>query len=462
MNKGIRTFRRNLFEIDNARNLTREEVVGTFVPPQSFWRLLSPKNHILLGSRGSGKTAIAKMLSHEHLTLWRDSRAKEAVQSKSIIGMYLPVRLEWVGSLRNKPWQTSSEKEDYFCWRLNAAACSAFLNTLRSCLSTYIGDIGERARLERAVCEQLTAIICGLQAPPLSTITSLEHAIDSVEYERQMQFARMRALGLAFNSELPAGIQSAVDLFAPLRRAIAVAQIVLRFPDDAAWILCIDEAEFLDDEHQAILNSHMRSYSKNLFFKVTTLPYHHHASETITHITLDSGHDFDYVYLDSDPVFQARSPSNRGQKEEIGTKFGRKLFKLRANASGPKYSKVSIDELLGKSQLLDASIQDWGEGSSNLRLLRRYASEETVSRAERLLGSKRFQNEIGRKIHGALLLRHTVATTRGKTRLTVYSGSTMALRCGDSNARRLVRVFNGMILATRWRGPAAPNIGPTK
>ena len=83
------TLRRNLFEIQNARNLTREEVVRTFVPPKSFWRLLSPKNHILLGSRGSGKTAIAKMLSHDHLSKWKEPRAQRAIETKSFIGMYL-------------------------------------------------------------------------------------------------------------------------------------------------------------------------------------------------------------------------------------------------------------------------------------------------------------------------------------------------------------------------------------
>src|SRR5438105_1533377 len=116
-------YRRNLFEIENARNLTRDEIVRTFGPPEAFWRLLSAKNHILLGSRGSGKTAIAKMLAHDHLSKWDDERAKDAVDSKAYIGMYVPTRLEWVGGLKNRPWQTDVEREAHFSWRLNLATC---------------------------------------------------------------------------------------------------------------------------------------------------------------------------------------------------------------------------------------------------------------------------------------------------------------------------------------------------
>src|SRR5437016_3089646 len=100
------TSRRDLFEIENARNLTRDELVATFIPTRPFWRLLSAKNHVILGSRGSGKTALAKMLSHDHLTRVKDDRARQSVGAKGLIGIYVPTKLEWVGGLKNKPWQT--------------------------------------------------------------------------------------------------------------------------------------------------------------------------------------------------------------------------------------------------------------------------------------------------------------------------------------------------------------------
>ena len=60
-------------------------------------------------------------------------------------------------------------------------------------------------------------------------------------------------------------------------------------------------------------------------------------------------------------------------------------------------------------------------------------------------------NEIGRKIHGALLLRAKVEAVRGRGELDAYSGASMAMRCGDTNPRRLIRIFNAMLLSTKWR-----------
>jgi len=51
MSAEVASPKRNLFEIENARNLSRQELVETFVPTQSFWRLLSAKHHVVLGSR---------------------------------------------------------------------------------------------------------------------------------------------------------------------------------------------------------------------------------------------------------------------------------------------------------------------------------------------------------------------------------------------------------------------------
>src|ERR1039458_168190 len=52
------------FEADNAKQLSVEKTVRYFVPPANFESLLDAKNHILLGSRGSGKTTWVRMLAH--------------------------------------------------------------------------------------------------------------------------------------------------------------------------------------------------------------------------------------------------------------------------------------------------------------------------------------------------------------------------------------------------------------
>src|ERR1039458_1485100 len=210
------SYRRDLFEIDNARNLTRDELVATFVPTTNFWRLLSAKNHVVLGSRGSGKTALAKMLSHNHLAKLAEKRAKRIIAEKSFIGIYVPTELEWVSGLRNKPWQTDREKEEFFQWRLNLSTCLALLVTLKSCLETYFSDKGKSARNETTLATEVGRSWFG-QKSEFDTLVSLKRFLQLAEHDKQLQLARIRVLGRSSvdgsHDEPTSGLVFATDLF---------------------------------------------------------------------------------------------------------------------------------------------------------------------------------------------------------------------------------------------------------
>src|SRR5207247_1551679 len=62
----------------------------------------------------------------------------------------------------------------------------------------------------------------------------------------------------------------------------------------------------------------------------------------------------------------------------------------------------------------------------------------------------RFMDQIARKLHGALVLRHAVATLKGRAELSLYSGTRMIIRCGDGNPRRLIRIFNALLQEVQW------------
>lgn len=440
-------FRRDLFEIENARNLTRDEIVATFVPTRAFWRIMSAKNHIVLGARGSGKTVLAKMLSHDHLSRWDDERAQNIIAAKAFLGIYVPTSVEWVGGLKNKPWHTEAEQESFFQWRLNLAACASFLITLRSCVEAYCGDTGEQARIE----EQLARALSQDWSEGLShfdTIRGLQSHLEAIEHSKQQQLVRLRATGSLRAGEEPSGLRFDAPLFSPLKRALSLTAEILKLPEDASWLLCLDEAEFLDPIHHRILNSYLRSATGNLKFKITTMPYHHHTLDTNMGQPLSVGDDFEYVYIDSDPI--AESTASRTVET-----FANTLFKKRAMASGTKYQGLTLGKLLGRSPLLDATREDWGEGSTNMALLEKHATAQTVVRAQRLREASpaAFMDQMGRKLHGALLLREAVASQGGRAELDVYSGANMVVRCGDANPRRLIRLFNSLLLEEggRWR-----------
>jgi hypothetical protein len=152
------------------------------------------------------------------------------------------------------------------------------------------------------------------------------------------------------------------------------------------------------------------------------------------------------VYIDEDPVILA------GAKGTEGRGFADMIFNKRASISGQKFRGVTLENLLGRSRLLEAKTEDWSTDSVSMGLLRKYANLETFERADRLGDSpSKFRDEIGRKVLPALILRDAVANQRGREELDVYSGEMMAVRCGDANPRRRIRVFNKFLLESSWQ-----------
>jgi hypothetical protein len=445
--------RRNLFEVDNARNLSRQELVDTFIPTQSFWRLLSAKHHVVLGARGQGKTALAKMLSHDHLALMvqtRDEpRARSAIEGQEFVGIYLPTRLEWVGGLKNKSWLNERQREELFQWRLNIASCIAFTPIAASCIQTYLPGRAKQAQIERELTRQLSKDWIVEPEATFDDLLQLRRHLEDTDYRKQIQLLRERAVGSLPRGELPVGLAFAAELFAPLRQGIRQLSRLLSVNPNCTWLLCLDEAEFLDEMDHRIINSHMRAYPDNLFIKLTTMPYCHYTLDTNIGAALVPGQDFAYVNMDSDRVLTARAT---GDPDTIGTQFGRTLFRKFIDASEPvlpdsgERDALSVAEVLGESELLDPRREDWHPGSENFRLLEKYASPGTIARAHRLAGTQDFPHAIGRKINGPLLLRKQVDELKGNKALTAYSGARMAIRCADDNPRHLIRIFNALLM----------------
>lgn len=436
----------NIFEVDNARNMSTMEIVSTFVPTRSFWRLLSTKNHIVCGARGSGKTVLMKMLAHDHLSQFDDPDARKVIAAKSFVGIYVPTKIEWVSGLRNKPWQSEEEAELFFQWRLNLATCARLLVTLRSCLDTYVLEPGERARVELDISSAISqewsegAVTC-------RTLVEVGRHLESVEFRIQSQLARKRVTGNFQGEGVHEGIPFFTELFVPLRRGISIASQQLQLPTETRWLICLDEAEFLDELHHRILNTHLRSHSDNVFFKISTMPYHHKTTATNAGAELNVGQDFEYVYIDRDLIQLNPTGDDAGEEAALT------LLEKRAAFHGRDISRATWEWSLGPSPLLDPTPADWQPGSRTMKLLNRYASPELKMRADRLVGTPKFRDQIARKVRGALLLREAVENAFGNRPLSIYSGWRTAIRCSDSNPRQLIRIFNALLLQATNREP---------
>lgn len=431
----------SIFEVDNARNEKPEVLAPHFVWTSHFDRLLNSKNHIVLGARGSGKTAILKMLSHEYLSESADSKAQEIVTAKKFIGTYLATSVDWVGALNNKDWISADRLEEIFRWRLNVASAQSFLRTAESCLNCYVTELSERVELEQVLAREYGKSLLGHEKA--SSLHELGSLIEDYEYDLT---ARLMSNTADINDEL---FQR--ELFAPLRRLISLLKRSIAFPSSTTWFVCLDEAEFLNEAQHRIINTILRSDQTDIFFKVSTLPYKHHTLDTNLGVKIANKHDFEYIYIDN-----TFATSSSATNKSVAVEFVNAIFSKRIDSAESGFKGSNLKHFLGSSQLLGESDFDDAEGNDELgwnspnsllwSWLKKYSSKRTVDRAENLRNTKDFDDQIGRKLKGALILVHAVASLKGNKKLDIYSGYDLLVVCTDGNPRVAISLINQMLL----------------
>ncbi|MFC1518841.1 hypothetical protein ACFL6Z_03890 [Pseudomonadota bacterium] len=420
----------NIFEHSNARYLSSEQLADEFIWMSSFESLISNKNHIVLGSRGSGKTALIKMLSHECLTKLNDEKAKQIIKEKSFIATYIPLKVEWVNSIGD-----IDNGNVLFKWSLNLSSCARFLDTIRSCLDTYVEDDVVRIIKEKKIANKVSELWLSKK---LNTIDEVFDELEVVEYKKNIIFNKIK-LGISITAEDElVGFNFNTDLFKPLIMALSIIKKEFELPTNSTFCVCIDEAEFLTKDHHRILNTHMRSYNE-IVFKITTMPYRHYTLETDTGTPLNIGHDFDYLNIDK----QGLHGSAKNNSQHYFENFAESLFQKRIENSSITNKDITLKSLLGNSVLID-SPKDVFLGDQLIDKIGEYCDEVTINRAARLSieNTELFESSIARKVRGTLILKDSFQKYKGNASPSIFSGYSLVVRCSDGNPRRLLRLFN--------------------
>lgn len=449
-------------EVENARNLSVDQLAETFVQTKLFERLLSSSHHVLLGARGQGKTALFRMLSFDGLSALAriDEHVRHLVDEKKYIGIYLPTKLEWIQSLTLQADDEILSPSKAFLWKLNLSSCIALLITVASCVRYYCCDQRMCTIKELSFCRKVSEMwqlgcVC-------ETFEAVTDRLKWLSFEWQVEIARRGMLGAARREQpLKAPLESAFAVFAtssfePLIQGIRLIATELELPASTSWLLCIDEAEWMNAEQQSVVNSFMRvAPENNLFLKIATMPFSHYTLETANgEAPLIPGQDFDYIHMDfggAEVLYMDDAETRWGKEYAFGEILFERVMAKYFPAVVAKYP--SMTDLFGECPLLDRDIdQDWSNNSTYMKLLQEYANESLRSRAEaqHVNGevSDAFMDSIGRKVRGALLLREDFDNRKGHKKSTLYSGARMIIKCADGNPRVFIRILKNLITSS--------------
>lgn len=465
-----------LLEIENARNLTMQQLSETFIPTTLYMQLLSRKNHILFGARGQGKTALFRMLSFPGMRTLAKKYPSigRIVSEKKIFGIYLPTKIEWIQSLSSQLGNHGIDLRMAFLWKLNLSSCVAFLETVKASLEAYCTK-DDRIYVERTFCKKISH---EWKLPmDCHTVSEVLEMLETIGYEWQTMLAlckieeRSSWKRKAKHSKTFAVFAN--EAFLPLQRGIGMLSSLLGIRKSASWFLCIDEAEYMVPEHQIVINAFMRGAPGNLFVKIATLPFSYYTLETgIAGAPVVAGHDFEYMHMEnggSEIIDEAKAQTgcrnDGGDREFV---FCEMLFKKVVKEFFCDFDCKDdlLSEFLGDSKLLDADKEaTWTNDSPYMSLLKKFAHPRFYARAKALFdqnGRTKFMNEVGRKVRGTLMLREAYSRRGGHKKSSLYSGAKMIVKCADGNPRLLISLLKSLMSRSVCSGKGERYVLPTK
>lgn len=276
----------NPFGDNQARTYSDRKVYQEFYPISLFWSLFNDQHEILLGSRGSGKTFLLKMMRYSMLKNMNNNKATQLVNNKSYIALYVPLRLEFVIQLRNTALsdynQTIRFQEGFNC-----LLCESLIGEIESLLNEF-EDLSTRIKKQISIVSKLEELWFG-EHTGICDLNELFHRVNLYYTKIKWDQAPIDDQQSIFRKQIGS----------PLVVARYLLTKELELNNDPTWIICIDEAEFLTETMQKCINSFFRSDSNRIALKIATLPYFHKTLETLADgIVVSDGNDFNYRMVD--------------------------------------------------------------------------------------------------------------------------------------------------------------------
>lgn len=275
----------NPFGDYQGSHFSNEKVYNEFCPISTFWTLFNNQHEIILGTRGSGKTFLLKMMRLSMLKNIQDVQALKYVSEKSFIALYIPMHLEFITSYTSSDF---TEKQQILLFQIafNCLVAQSLIFELRS----LFNDLENKERYERMLnlVKSINDIWFGDDDPNLYELDGLAHKINRIFYNLDYNEESLKKIPTIFKKEICSALYSVKEIVEQTFNL-----------NEPTWIVCVDEAEFLTEPLLRCINNVFRSDSHGIALKIATLPFYYSTLETLQDgLFVSESQDFNFRVVD--------------------------------------------------------------------------------------------------------------------------------------------------------------------
>lgn len=430
----------NPFHDAQFRAYDSEKSQIEFYPTSFFWSLFNEENEILVGTRGSGKTALLRMLTYSNLKHLKHKTANDCIKKRKFIGFYVPMNLEFMGSL---PGQKVSalDKVIFFQYAFNCSAIHAFLVELSEVLKDAYPDRKNRMEAEFNLCSYLSELWFTDRDHPPASLADLMRVIERC-------FSTIFALVDVYQA--PESQLLAQPILLPIKNAIrGIGDVIDLDLSHTHWLVCIDEAEFLDENSLRCINTFMRAEERPLVVKMATLPYKHSTLATNQPGISIEPHGSDFNYRQIDHIHDSH--------DFIGlTNY---VCRSRLERCGIKADNVSLESFFGRvghgDDLVDYYRAEMGEEEASEQVvmarIKEALSKQRGKRIDELSEKpEKLKNPYFKKFAPIYYVRRMKEeSTKGNRTPGWFAGAATVRKIADGNPRRFIQIMNSIVKEAR-------------
>lgn len=414
----------NPFGDYQARNFSDDKICSEFYPTSTFWSLFNEQHEIILGSRGSGKTVLLKMMRNSMLKSIHNARAMQLLEEKHFISLYVPMHLEFVVSFKTSQLK-QEEQIDLFQVAFNCLLAQSLISELKF-LIKECKNSDECLKLSMRLSKQINDMWF-TDNEYVYDLIALEHKVNKVFYSIDENTGDISHIPIIFKKQICTPLLSVKDI---ISKALGYT--------DPTWIICIDEAEFLNEPLLRCVNSFFRSDSNRIALKIASLPFYHSTLQTLKDNTfVSNGNDFNYRVIDM-----------KYNSEDFKQVTNRICYKRLSQSIEIDYSETILEDFLGKignDDLVDYFREEVDKKLTNNQIENSIISSFPPKKQKTSLGYNNRRKTIYDKYAPIYFLREMYKRSQqGNRKPGWYAGAKMMLRITQGNPRMFINLMNDM------------------